>query len=114
MIVAKMPGADAGRSYAGSGFPGLPEDGMTITFERNTALSGMILTFVTWDHPLIRGGIDLILGSKWLTSVATKKQDTACRRAVLGGDLVTRQPGHPQLYRFLLNADPLAAGQERQ
>ena len=40
-------------------FPGLPEDGCTITFERDVALSREDAQFITWEHPLIRNGLDL-------------------------------------------------------
>nr|VXZ88734.1 RNA polymerase-associated protein rapA [Klebsiella pneumoniae] len=42
-------------------FPGLPEDGCTITFERDVALSREDAQFITREHPLIRNGLDLIL-----------------------------------------------------
>jgi len=41
-------------------FPGLKEEGVTVTFERQLALSREELEFLTWDHPMIRQGIDLI------------------------------------------------------
>ncbi|WP_373604303.1 RNA polymerase-associated protein RapA [Aggregatibacter sp. HMT-949] len=41
-------------------FPGLKEEGVTITFDRNLALAREELEFFTWDHPMIRQGIDLI------------------------------------------------------
>lgn len=41
-------------------FPGLPEDGLTITFDRDTALSREDIQFVTWEHPLVRGAEELI------------------------------------------------------
>ncbi|MCV5675535.1 hypothetical protein OFN11_28735, partial [Escherichia coli] len=40
-----------------SSFPGLPQDGMTITFDRNTALSRDDMALLSWDHPMMRGGI---------------------------------------------------------
>ncbi len=84
-------------------FPGLPDDGMTITFERETALSRDDLTFVTWDHPLIRGGIDLILGSEiGSSSVALLKNKTLPAGAILLELIfVAESASHPQLYRFL-------------
>ena len=84
-------------------FPGLPDDGMTITFERDTALSRDDLTFVTWDHPLIRGGIDLILGSEiGSTAVALLKNKTLPAGALmLELVFVAESASHPQLYRFL-------------
>jgi len=44
--------------------PGLPEEGMTITFDRQTALANEDRQFLTWEHPLVTGALDLILGSE--------------------------------------------------
>lgn len=41
-------------------FPGLKEEGATVTFDRQLALAREELEFLTWDHPMIRQGIDLI------------------------------------------------------
>ncbi|MGX3066984.1 RNA polymerase-associated protein RapA [Ursidibacter arcticus] len=41
-------------------FPGLAEDGSTVTFNRELALMREDVLFLTWDHPMIRNGIDLI------------------------------------------------------
>ena len=45
-------------------FPALPEDGLTATFDRARALSRDDLGFLTWDHPLVRGALDLLLTSE--------------------------------------------------
>ena len=42
-------------------FPGLTADGLTITFDRELALEREELTFLTWDHPMVNGVMDLIL-----------------------------------------------------
>lgn len=42
-------------------YPGLPSDGAFITFDRTTALSREDLQFISWEHPMIQGGIDLLL-----------------------------------------------------
>ncbi|MFT6067715.1 MAG: ATP-dependent helicase HepA [Bacteriovoracaceae bacterium] len=42
-------------------FPGLPNQGLTITFSRTKALEREEFTFLTWDHPMVRGIMDLIL-----------------------------------------------------
>lgn len=47
-----------------SSFPALLEDGMTITCDRNTALSNEDMHFLTWDHPMVGGAIDLILSGE--------------------------------------------------
>lgn len=41
-------------------FPGLPEDGVTVTFQRQQALSREDMQFLTWEHPLVRGAQELI------------------------------------------------------
>jgi len=42
-------------------FPHLPEQGMTITFDRQTALTREDFVFLTWDHPMVSDSMDLIL-----------------------------------------------------
>ena len=46
-------------------FPGLPESGLTITYEREQALSREDIQFITWEHPLVQGAQDLILQSEF-------------------------------------------------
>jgi ATP-dependent helicase HepA len=45
-------------------FPALPEDGLTVTFDRARALSRENIGFLTPDHPLARGVLDLMLGTE--------------------------------------------------
>lgn len=45
-------------------FPGLPQDGCTITFDRTQALSREDTQFISWEHPIIRNGMDLILSGE--------------------------------------------------
>ncbi len=47
-----------------SNFPCLPEDGTTITFDRNTALMNENYQLLTWDHPMVRGVLDLVLSDE--------------------------------------------------
>ncbi|GMQ47615.1 RNA polymerase-associated protein RapA [Vibrio sp. 10N] len=42
-------------------YPGLPYEGATITFDRDTALSREDMHFISWEHPMIQGGIDLVM-----------------------------------------------------
>jgi ATP-dependent helicase HepA len=42
-------------------FPCLPDDGTTITFDRATALQNEHYQLLTWDHPMVRGVIELLL-----------------------------------------------------
>ncbi len=41
-------------------FPGLPEEGLTATDDRATALAREDMAFLSWEHPLVQGAIDLI------------------------------------------------------
>ena len=41
-------------------FPGLGEEGCTITFDRATALAQEHLHFITWEHPMMQGAMDMI------------------------------------------------------
>lgn len=45
-------------------FPELSSDGMTITFSRLRALEREDIVFLTWDHPMVTGILDLILGGE--------------------------------------------------
>ncbi|MBI4473489.1 MAG: DEAD/DEAH box helicase family protein, partial [Acidobacteria bacterium] len=45
-------------------FPGLPAEGFTVTCDRKRALVREDIQFLTWDHPLVTGAIDLLLGSE--------------------------------------------------
>jgi ATP-dependent helicase HepA len=45
-------------------FPGLPGEGLTVTSSRRCALFREDRQFLTWDHPLVTGALDLIVGSE--------------------------------------------------
>jgi ATP-dependent helicase HepA len=45
-------------------FPALPPDGLTVTFDRKKALSREEMGFLSWDHPMVTGAKDLMLGSE--------------------------------------------------
>jgi ATP-dependent helicase HepA len=44
--------------------PGLPDDGMTITFDRQTALSFEDAQYLSWEHPLVRTAMEMISSSE--------------------------------------------------
>jgi ATP-dependent helicase HepA len=47
---------------------------VTITYDRNQALSREDMQFITWEHPMVQGGMDLVLsGSMGNTAVALIK-----------------------------------------
>lgn len=41
-------------------FPGLIEEGMSVTFDRDTALSNETLHFLTWEHPMVVEAMEMI------------------------------------------------------
>jgi ATP-dependent helicase HepA len=45
-------------------FPGLPEDGVTVTVDRACALSREDMLFMTWEHPMVMGAMDMVLSSE--------------------------------------------------
>jgi len=45
-------------------FPGLPAKGLSVTLDRRRALAREDLAFLTWDHPMVTGALDLLLGSR--------------------------------------------------
>jgi ATP-dependent helicase HepA len=45
-------------------FPGLHAEGMTITYDRQTALANEDRQFLTWEHPLVSGAMEMILSNE--------------------------------------------------
>ncbi len=42
-------------------FPSLPEDGLTATYQRTQALVREDMHFLTWEHPMVSGAMDMII-----------------------------------------------------
>lgn len=86
-------------------FPGLPEDGCTITFERDVALSREDAQFVTWEHPIIRNGLDLILSGDTGSCALSLLKNKALPVGTLLLELIyvveAKAPKQLQLNRFL-------------
>ncbi len=47
-----------------SHFPGLTEDGMTVTVNRQIALAREDMQFMTWEHPVVTASMDMVLSSE--------------------------------------------------
>lgn len=63
-----------GEKMLDSGFPLGDEEGVTITYDRSLALSREDMQFITWEHPMLQGGMDLVIsGSMGNTAVAVIK-----------------------------------------
>ncbi|RNM23258.1 RNA polymerase-associated protein RapA [Dickeya undicola] len=86
-------------------FPGLPQDGCTITFDRDQALSREDAQFVSWEHPLIRNGLDLILSGDTGSCAVSLLKNKALPVGTLLAELVyvveAQAPKKLQLTRFL-------------
>jgi len=61
----------AGDGYANP-FPGFKEGGMAITFDRIRALKHDDVTFLTWDHPMVRSSLDMVISGSMGNSSVTK------------------------------------------
>ena len=86
-------------------FPGLPQDGCTVTFDREQALSREDAQFVSWEHPIIRNGLDLILSGDTGSCAVSLLKNKALPVGTLLAELVyvveAQAPKHLQLTRFL-------------
>lgn len=45
-------------------FPELPDEGVTVTFDRNIALAREDILFLSFEHPMVRGAMDIILNGE--------------------------------------------------
>lgn len=54
-----------GDHMACENFPGLPEGGITATFSREQALGRDDMHFLTWEHPMVSGAMDMVLGGEF-------------------------------------------------
>ncbi|MEX5343278.1 RNA polymerase-associated protein RapA [Pseudomonas sp. I2] len=89
-------------------FPLGDEEGVTITYDRGQALSREDMQFLTWEHPMVQGGMDLVLsGSMGNTAVALIKNKALKPGTVLLELLYVSEvvaPRHLQLGRYLPSA----------
>ncbi|CDH02899.1 RNA polymerase-associated protein RapA [Xenorhabdus bovienii] len=86
-------------------FPGLPADGCSITFDREKALSREDTQFLSWEHPIIRNGLDLILSGDTGSCAVSILKNKALPVGTLLVELIyvveAQAPKHLQLTRFL-------------
>lgn len=67
-----------------SSFPLGSNEAVTITYDRELALSREDMQFVSWEHPMVQGGMDLVLaGSMGNSSVALLKNKSVKAGTVL-------------------------------
>ncbi|STO54852.1 ATP-dependent helicase HepA [Canicola haemoglobinophilus] len=86
-------------------FPGLKEEGVTVTFDRELALAREELEFLTWDHPIVRNGIDLIvsgdIGKSAVALLVNKQLPAGTLLLELIYMVESQSPRGLQLTRFL-------------
>ncbi|WP_413111211.1 RNA polymerase-associated protein RapA [Thaumasiovibrio sp. DFM-14] len=86
-------------------YPGLPYDGCTITFDRDTALSREDMHFISWEHPMIQGGIDLLLSEGVGTTAVSLLKNKALPAGTLLLELIytieAQAPKQSGIGRFL-------------
>lgn len=65
-----------GEQYQAGHVAGLPEDGITVTWDRQNALEREDLQFMSWEHPMVTGVMDSVtssgLGKAALASLSVK------------------------------------------
>jgi len=73
-----------GEHLAVSEYPGLPEDGTTITYRRHIALAREEVQLLTWEHPLVQTAIEQIIsGGFGQVLVGAMQQESQPRGSVL-------------------------------
>ncbi len=86
-------------------FPLGDDEAVTITYDRNQALAREDMQFLTWEHPMVQGGMDLVLaGSMGNTAVALIKNKALKPGTVLLELLYVSEvvaPRNLQLGRYL-------------
>ncbi len=89
----------------GHSFPGLPEDGLTATYQREMALSREDIHYLTWEHPMVTGAMDMVLNGEFgntafcTLKLAPLKPGTILLEAIF--TVHCPAPASLQLHRYL-------------
>ena len=82
-------------------FPGLPEDGLTATYDRSKALVREDMQFHTWEHPMVTGSMDMILSGEFgNATLCTLKLQALKPSTVLLECIFTIQIAAPKMLRL--------------
>lgn len=87
-------------------FPGIPEEGLPLTYDRGEALAREEMAFISPDHPLVRTAVDLVMENEdgrsvfvaWPTPPAGVRRGFALEAVFV---LAATAPGSLHLDRFL-------------
>lgn len=71
-------------------FPGLPDDGLTLTYDRSVALANEDIQFFTWEHPMVRTAMDMINSSEMGNTAITTLDSSDWQRS---GGQIPLKPG---------------------
>ncbi|HKP95155.1 MAG TPA: hypothetical protein VJ385_05295, partial [Fibrobacteria bacterium] len=84
-------------------FPNLPPAGLAITYDRGEALAREDLAFLTLDHPMVRGAVDLVLGGSEGTVGFVEWREASIRGFALDAVFILEAtaPGQLHIDRFL-------------
>lgn len=86
-------------------FPELPDDGVTVTFDRETALIHEDRLFMSWEHPMVTGAMDMVSeGEHGNVAISIIKNKSFATGTVLLEMLFVVQciaPSHLQIDRFM-------------
>ncbi|MEC4725533.1 RNA polymerase-associated protein RapA [Shewanella sp. D64] len=86
-------------------YPGLPEDGITVTFDREMALSRDDIALITQEHPIVQTGLDLITSSETGTTSVAVLKNKSLPAGTIFLELIymadASAPKSSQLYRYL-------------
>ncbi|MGJ8670392.1 MAG: RNA polymerase-associated protein RapA [Oceanococcus sp.] len=97
--------ARPGNHMHGLHFPSLPEEGMTATFRREVAMTREDMQFLSWEHPMVTGAMEMVLQDDFgNTSLCTVKLGGVTPGTVLIEGifvLSVQAPKHLQLGRYL-------------
>jgi ATP-dependent helicase HepA len=88
-----------------SSYPGLQDDGVTVTFDRATALAEEDIQLMSWDHPMVRGTLDILTtephGSSSVALLANKALPVGSYLLELNYIVEASAPATLQLNRYL-------------
>ena len=94
-----------GEHMLGHSFPGLPEDGLTATYQRELALSREDYHYLTWEHPMVTGAMDMVMNGEFgNNTICTMKLPPLKAGVILLEAIFTMScPAPPalQLHRYL-------------
>ena len=86
-------------------FPALPDDGVTATYRRDIALGREDFQYLTWEHPMVSGAMDMVLSGEFgNTAFCTMKLPPFKAGTILLEAVYTisgQAPASLQLHRYL-------------